>query len=396
MSLLNSITAGSIMEAAGQIYFKRPPVKNMMIFLQRGDATGDLTHIGPVVGINPARAVLVFDTRETAGKGRMIASTYVDSFKLPVDRVRYVDTGLASTRLVLQQFGTVKGGNVCVDIDNTDDNRSSATSRLGFATYDMRDAILDGKGGARTQVKEVLRGGKLARNFASAADSPDFAVLNWLTQTLRIPLHRHVLVLWGRRAADKVPIGLHPDQDHNTGLMQGLLERATYRNYTVLLAGDFKHDEFPGHDVTDKGDRSGRAIFLGKFWEKLPGGGDRAKQIRMFYILWKALKWRQPRLGMLHCGPRSGALDGYGFSGQPVLYLYGGADKDERMGNKIAEPFAQADHKTLKHTFRRWHLPNAPRVESPQGTWKDGKVDESDAYALIGEITRRFKGLDGV
>jgi hypothetical protein len=164
----------------------------------------------------------------------------------------------------------------------------------------------------------------------------------------------------------------------------------------VLLAGEFKRDEFPGHDVADAGskDRS-RAIFLGRFWDSLPGGGDRARQIRMFYILWKALKWRQPRLGMLHCGPRSGGLDGYGFAGQPLLYLVGGDDKDERMGEKVIEPFAQADRTNLKLTFRRYRLTNTPRVLSGT-TWVDGPVDETNAYDLINQITTRFNNLDGV
>lgn len=358
------------------------------IYLQRGDSSGDMPHVGPAVATNETRGVLVFDTLDTAGKGRDVARTYVDAYRLPTTRVRYVDTGLASARLVLEQFGRVKGGNVVLNQGD-----STFTSRLGWATYDIQRAVVEGKGGARTQVKETLRGAKLSRDFLNDADSPDYRILSWLRDEKRIPLHKHILVLWGRRACDKVPMGLHPDQDHNTAMMRGLIERALYREHTVLLAGEFRRDEFPGYDVADKGGRHGSAIFLGKFWENLPGGGNRAQQVRMFYILWKALKWRSPRRGLLHCGMRSGGMDAYGFAGQPVLYLVGGADADERIGEKILAPFQAAGDRT--DTYRRWRLTHAPRLRK-DGAWVDAPVDEDNAYKLIGEITRRFNALDGV
>lgn len=385
-SLLASITRFELETAIGDL-LGVVGAKDGEVFLHRGDATGDMMHIAPVVRCNARRAVLVVDTLDTAGKGKGIARDYVDSFRLPPQRVRYVETGFTSVKALFESLGTDDRGNVNLRILG---GTTRLSSRLGFATHSVRDLILHGDrnapgGSTRTAVKETLRGPKLSRDFFQEADSKDLAVHNHLVGKLKIPTDRHVLVLWGRRACEKTPPGAHLDQDHNTGLMSDLIERGLYRGWTVLLAGDFKPDEFPGM-TSAAGGRRDKAIFLGKFWDDLPGGGNRAQQIRMFYVLWKAVKWGAAKRSLLHCGPRSGALDGYGLSGQPVLYIIGGNANDERMEEKIVKPFSA--HKSLKYCFRSFRLKAPPRVEEGKGGWRDGLVDPKDSYGLLQAAAR--------
>lgn len=361
------------------------------VFIHRGDATGDQTHIGPVVARHANRGVLVIGFPGAGEKGLGIATTYLNGFRVPEERVAYVFFQ-GRFDVALKQCKPLSISRVLF------------TDALGEATTDVADDVLV-KGATRTWVKETLRGPKFIGATVLAPDSFEVGALNWLTQTKRIPLDRHCVVLWGRRSGERGGSypkqgttgasaeemewkeGMYPLQDHNGRFMKALAEACLAAGHTVLCVGDFPRAEF-GEAVADtwQGGNT-KAVFLGDYWNHCPGVTDRQKQVRLFYVLWKTLRSQNPSRSLVHCGARSGGLDAYGFAGQPMIYIVGGNQPDARMKQKVVDRFAAGKlaGTLLSYNFHDFRLANTPRrriARSNPPEWEDNAFAPGEVQEL--------------
>lgn len=288
---------------------------------QMGKATGDISHAAPALRITPTLGVVVLEGADTAGKGRGIADGYVDHFQIPAGRVSYVVTGLPKAM----------------------DAKPRNGEKVTYATQVLRAAWMDAA--KRQLIKETLRGAKI--NDGDELRTDNDVQLGLYLMELGIPLDQHVVVIWGRQSGKQG--GLYPEHDMSTRGLQQLTLEARARNYTVVLAGAMDVAKFAGN--LDE-----YVCVLGEFWNGRPLLGARTMQVRLFYILKKALK--ESGKSLVHVGMRSGGLDAYGFSGQRIIYLYKDSVNDARM---------EAVCRDIGTYFHRQGLTRAPKRSTEVG-----------------------------
>jgi len=349
------------------------------IFLQSGLCIGDISHIGPALALRRELGVIVYDGSDSYDRGRrQIADVYVDSFRVPESQVAYVN--YARDPLTRR---TVK------DVINSIPRVIVARSlKLGQSTRVVMEDIVASEE-SRIRVMQTLRGTNYDPSPDAAKHPDDAQTRVFLYDTKKVSLYRDVVVLWGRRSG--VRGGPYPLQDHNSRFMRQLATACLDRGWTVIAAGEFDRSEF-GDLMADAGGNTRAGIFFGEFWNELPMLRDRAKQVRMFYILSKELKIMPAPRGLVHVGPRSGDLDAYGFSGQSAIYLVGGNDPDQRMDRKVVEPLANA-RATLgltAYNFTRVKLSDTPRRKKGKG-FEDNALTRADLEAVLARIASQLQ-----
>lgn len=324
--------------------------------VQRGDATGDISHVAAALALATDYGVLVIDGTDTASKGAGIANNYVLHYRFAPVRVAYVPIPQPINAALNVARGTING------VTMHDLTFSTDIVRRGLgAGRRVNMAQLPGSvKGARGLVKPVLRGDEKFVHGPnhSAADNQLLAYL----QAKGILFNQHVVILWGRTSGKQG--GLHPEGDASTtGLIQ-IATRCRAEGWGVILAGAIaqtKAFRFPAG-----------CVYLGEFWNDpiWPAGGDRTKQVRLFYLLKKELKSAAPHRSMVHVGMRSGGLDAYAFAGQAAIYIVAQPQvgSDNRMHDTITDFAAQSP----KLTFERFVSTTAPKRKyaiASDNTW---------------------------
>lgn len=349
------------------------------IFLQSGLCTGDISHIGPALALRRELGVIVYDGLDTYDRGRMqIADVYVDSFRVPEGQVAYVNYAKAplGRRSVREVLATIPRVIVARSL------------KLGQSTRVVMDDIVASED-SRSRVMQTLRGGNYDPSPDAAMHPDDAQTRVFLYETKKVSLYRDVVVLWGRRSGERG--GMYPLQDHNSRFMRQLAAACVARGWTVIAAGDFAPDEF-GEVMAASGGNRAQGIFFGRFWEDAPLLKDRARQVRLFYILSKELKSAHSPRGLVHVGPRSGAIDAYGFSGQSAIYLVGGNDPDQRMDQKVVGPLAnaRATQGLTSFNFTRVRLSATPRRKKGKG-FEDNALTRADLEAVVARIASQLQ-----
>ncbi|NOT09776.1 MAG: hypothetical protein HOP28_16410 [Gemmatimonadales bacterium] len=321
--------------------------------VQRGDSSGDQSHVIPVLAVHANHGVLVIDAMvggaTTNPKGLNMANSYVDHFRIPVGRVAYVNSAAAMNAAIAGQL-------------------PHAMQKMSLTTTTTRtvNAIIASKAN-RTAIKAQFRGQKMVGAVPAVAlpvMSPTVLLdiqLDQYRQARGIPLNQPVVVLWGRKSGKRG--GPYPEMDHSTTGMAQIARRCSALNYTVLIAGDIpaaKIGPAPAHNF-------GNAIWLGDFWNHWGLGGDRSHQIRFFYVLSKMLKLQVPRLNLVHVGMRSGGLDMYGFSGQRIIYIVapvtaaGGVNDNRMLGAFQALDAARIAGIVTSYSYGRYQATRIPK-----------------------------------
>jgi hypothetical protein len=345
------------------------------VIVQRGDASGDQSHVIPVLAVNADIGVLIIDARapgqepiyrrpevaaaQTAPKGLRMACSYVDDFRISSGRIAYVDMKDADIRNCIKL--PVPG---------------LAKIALTKTTKMSVNAILASKAN-RTTIKTQFRGAKVGALLAT----PEDITLDQFRQDAGINLDRHIVVIWGRKSGKNG--GLHPESDSSATGMAQIAQRCMARGRTVLLVGDIVEEKIAKH----AGFRD--CVHLGKFWERLPDTlptKGRDIQIRFFYILEKQLK--AVGRGLVHVGMRSGGLDMYGFSGQRMIYIAGPAKlhkdpNDKRMTN-VVNAFAAAG-RVGTYSFEQFHAQHLPKALGIRPNARRG-FELRDANDIVAKI----------
>ncbi len=334
------------------------------VYVQRGDASGDIPHILSALAVKPTYGVLVVDGTDTA-KGSGMADSYHVSNHIALNRIAYVkNTALKVGQAVNAVPARAEGARTWELIQSTKD-----------AVAALVNPNKEAAKGSRVAIREVLRGGKYNVPGPEEELAADDAALLEFLNGYEIPLTQNVVVLWGRRSGKLG--GLYPELDASTtGLVQ-LAAACRAAPWTVLIAGAVppakSHRFAPG------------SIYLGEFWKdpdwQRQWGDGRQKQVRLFYILKRELKANGKRL--VHVGMRSGGLDAYGFAGQAIVYIVAEYSADTRMAPKVAQLKA-AD--VLE--FDRFAAASTPKrlgdlKEDPDWTDKFGKKDAVEKYRTI-------------
>jgi hypothetical protein len=335
------------------------------VYVQRGDASGDIPHILSALAVKAAYGVLVVDGTDTGTKGSRMADSYHTSNHIAQNRIGYVKNDLLTVSKAVDDVPARAGG--------------ARTWELTQSTKDAVAALLspDKEAAKRSRVamREVLRGGKYDVPGAEDDLDADDEALREVLTAYEIPLKQNVVVLWGRRSGKLG--GLYPELDASTtGLVQ-LAAECRAQGWTVLIAGAVppaKSARFaPG------------TIYLGEFWNdplwKEKWGDSRQKQVRLFYILKRELKANKNRL--VHVGMRSGGLDAYGFAGQAIVYIVAEYSPDKRMAPKVQQ---LKSAEVLE--FDRFEAERTPKrfgalKEDPEWTAKFGKKDAVEKYQAI-------------
>lgn len=344
------------------------------IFLQSGLCTGDISHIGPALALRPELGAIVYDGTDSYDRGRtQIADVYIDSFRVPARQVGYVNYALAplARATVREVLATIPRIIVARSL------------KLGQSTKVVVDDIVASEEN-RTRVMQTLRGANYDPSPDAAMHPDDAQTRAFLYEAKKVSLYRDVVVLWGRREGARG--GMYPLQDHNTGFMRRLAGACLDQGWTVVAAGDFEPDEF-GELMAPAGGNARTGIFLGRFWEQVPMLRDPARRVRLFYILSKELKMMPAPRGLVHVGPRSFALDAFGFSGQSTIYLVGGSDPDQRLDQKVIGPLANA--RTTRglnsFAFTRVRLSDTPRRKKGAG-FEDNLLTRRDMDVVVERI----------
>lgn len=319
------------------------------ILVQRGDATGDVSHVLACMGAcEPDLGIIVL------GSSDSIAKTY-GQFKVPPSQVCVLsmpdgDADLARevTRLsdcignaanaehaqtMLEQ---ARVGNPQQDPpqDPAAEKKYrvvglTETSRI-FA-HSLRDQKRSPKK-ARAGAREKILGGPNERE--------DRHLTKLIRDVFKFDLKHNTVVYWCRASGSVT--GQHPSQDHSDYALWQIVHHAVAeKGCSVIVAGDY-NEQNACHDLIERfaAEHEGRVNVIGKFWEKDGVNLDRRTQIRMFATLRDLLNVEGKEL--VHVGPRSGGLDFYGFAGEPTLYLLGGDVPDQRMTNVVGAHEDQA------------------------------------------------------
>lgn len=353
------------------------------VVFQRGDASGDQSHVLPLLAMHaynamlppgaaaaPTYGVLVIDALlprvfhgvgpavngiPSAPKGRRMADSYVDDFHVPPALVAYVDVAQAA-----MMMGTALAA-----------LPGHGLQKLNLTTATTRTTALVLSGQLhRRAIKAQFRGPNVAGPLPAGllpAHAPqvvqDFA-LNQFRVAEHIPDDRHVVVLWGRKSGKRG--GLHPEMDSSTTGMAQIAAACHARGWCALLAGDIAQAKVAG-PAAHAG--FANAIWLGEFWNRwAPIPNRRDLQIRFFYVLAQQLKAAGRRL--VHVGMRSGGLDMYTFSGQRVVYIVaptvaGGNLNDNRMqpvATAITAARAAAVKASGSYSFTQFVAARVPRA----------------------------------
>jgi hypothetical protein len=371
------------------------------VILQPSDATGDISHVAPLLGIFADHGVLVFRS-EHFDKGNYIPNVYVHEFNISQNRVAWLDAPLTKA-----QKGGIEGATNLTQCTTV----LLAALRAGRGLGEAPDAELGnvsllgaGKSTALSGMKAVLRGpGRFDPNNPSSEGSPSHSKDSIIDAYLRrlgiLPYlaNQHWVVLWGRVSSE-----IHIAANSSTLAIAQLARLCVDRKIGVILAGDINFEKLDTHD----GKLIGQCICIGQFWKKhdSPPGADgkkrfipleqlcepqlaaRPDQVRLFYVLGKHLKLNAKRL--VHVGMRSGGLDAYAFSGQRTLYLLPEHFGDERMGRAVD---ALAEVKGFAFEKQKLAAPVRQWTYAPEGKKNEGQL----AFVKDKVANKPTKGLKG-
>jgi hypothetical protein len=345
------------------------------VILQPSDATGDISHVAPLLGIFADYGVLVFRSDQVAfDKRDHIPNAYVDQFGIGQNRVAWLNAPLSRA----EKAGI--GGSMTLTTCTTVLISALRASRgLGSAPD---GAAMQAAGASKATfasgVKAVMRGPHFSPDTPSSEGSASHAVDGIIQEYLGelgiLPdyLDRDWVVLWGRVSKE-----IHEAANSSTQAIAQLARLCHDQGVGVILAGQINHEGLAKRDP----EIVGRSIYVGEFWRRLEPGAKhkytigayaeprlatRPQQVRLFYVLGKLLKRQGHRL--VHVGMRSGGLDAYAFSGQRVLYLLPTHFGDERMeavvGGLADVKGFSFDKEALSAPVRPWqYAPTAKQAE---------------------------------
>jgi hypothetical protein len=367
------------------------------VFVVRGDARGDLSHLVAAMKIKPG-AVVVFVGNQAADYFGVVKSNqwfkekgysnnqlsaldheWGDNKRAPTYRGDKDPTSLGTAvagfdmgdrAVVIKNAGSGQGGYAAVEGFFTKMRAGAPASvvrklcRVTDSTKVLIEEIASTK--KPNLVAEALQGGPVARGEF------DDRLAAYGLDRLRVS---NIVVLWGRASEHPALGGAHYDVNHSNyawcQLVCGLLADGS-RGKQILLAGDVvaaKLEKFRNITPTTRCDVAAwnrQVTFIGKFWDANAGAGlaalSRRQQLRFF----AALAARQGGHGtVLHVGMRSGGLDFLGLAGLKVLYIHPKGSVDARM-----EPVVQTFKKLQdKHGA----TPNIQRVDVERNPkrWKE-------------------------
>jgi hypothetical protein len=299
------------------------------VIAQRGDATGDISHVLAALANEQNLAVLVFggDKAGVHISGRAIADTYVDQFQIAADRVVHID------------FSGQMGGNDGLVRQQIHASHGRTPKKLTTSTTTFTNNLDQVKLDA---AKHLIRGADFNADPAIVRSVLDTFLEGFLAGQ-GIVFNSHTIVLWGRRSG--AAGGAHPGQDHSRVAMKEIKDDCIANNRQVIFAGDFVNNPALADNIA----LYANSIYLGQFWNQDARLVNRSNQVRLFHILVQNLA-RNGR-GLVHIGMRSGGLDMYAFSGQNTLYILSGNAPDARMTNAVSAFQTAADDpaNTLTH-----------------------------------------------
>ncbi|MGC4050147.1 MAG: hypothetical protein QM757_12250 [Paludibaculum sp.] len=274
------------------------------VYIQGGDATGDVIHVFAAMKADPSTALVLFQWDANTGEAI---------------RQKMQTLGIEPKRMLVQ---------IEVGARNTVRNRVTGWCKdAGFVIIQLHESTERGIGALQNEALRKSMHITLRGDKEITEDDRRFADF-WEAKFRSDTVGAATVILWGRSSgkdkttADK--FGPHPYGDSSTtGLIQ-IATRCIAKSWKVVLTGDIdsaKRNRFPPE-----------CIYIGKFWrdDHWKGKGMTQKeQVRLFYILKRVLKVEGFR--MVHVGMRSGNLDYFAFAGQTIVYLVANGFDDRRI-----------------------------------------------------------------
>ncbi len=309
------------------------------VIVQRGDATGDIAHVTPVLSCRKHYAVLVVDNDGSKPTGlNQVANVYTDSFLIPQDQVIHIllpDIALGDLARKMAYNGTKKVAGKSLEL-------------LGL-TSSTRDTVAELTGTGRGSIATTMRGPDYKAVKDVSQDMPnvemrpithldDYAAYAdgalrafWKAKgVIFAELDRHYVILWARESPN------HPELNSTPKMLDQLAEASRGKGHATVVAGAIKAAQKEGMAALSA------SVFLGEFWKddhwKL--GSNRAAQIRLFYILRQHLALVGHKA--VHAGMRSGGLDAYGFAGEPIVYVIAKSKAGEDTRDSRMKPVVEA------------------------------------------------------
>ncbi|MBR0646451.1 hypothetical protein [Plastoroseomonas hellenica] len=399
----------------------------------RGDATGDLPHVLPVIGLRKTIGVLVVDgikqvSKEIKDTALGEARQKVLAGMGPQPDNQQVKNAQAAARKQALETMTTNGKKNIVEVMEL--QYGVASNRIAYVRDVDKPVITLASDAAKqlqanqvsvielSEATRVLRTDyfcapelrEQVRNFLTCRSGfPELSTLSSMDPVYEGILDRavkqgdalknDVVVIWGRMAAKRERGGAHYDLNHsNTGWAQ-IGNECLQRGLTVMMAGDLDPQKwavqtgFGGKPVPNY-------VFLGKFFEDKERGISltRPEQLRFWEYVRDVLSRNGKRL--VHVGMRSGGMDFLGFAGQPIIYVIS-RDADDRRMKPVAEQLAGAQDLS----YSRFEASRRPKLWKEPGTY-DVQPDlarkanpetergftEEDLDGLMKDITRKLSG----
>ena len=281
------------------------------IVWQRADSTGDVLHVVAALSVRKSLGLIVFDFDRSNDNGPKMVQKYKTEYGIAANRIVYADCRAMKVEDVLRKAKTT--GDLL---------KKKYVFLVNTTNIVAKEKKLP------KELKELLRGPKAA-TIDDLVEATDEELLDfWIEK--KVKFDQPAVILWGRTSGkDRGVDGPHPYGDSSTTGISQIAAKCVQKGWSVVLAGDiveakFRAGRFPG------------CVYLGKFWGDTFWKGESAnkiktqpRQLRLFYVLKKVLKYASCRL--VHVGMRSGGLDAYAFSGQSIIYLVPAGVDDQRI-----------------------------------------------------------------
>jgi hypothetical protein len=383
-------------------YFSKSTAFSAVVVF-RGDATGDLPHVLPVVGLRPTIGVLVVDGIKQVSK--KIKDDVLTEAKEPISAIRDDVLGMGlqpdNKKLKAMQataqkeaLGTIATNGKKNVAEVMEHQYGLPAASIGYVRDVEKMVVALAAEAARqltaskVRVIELSEATKILREEDFGTPESRERVRNFLTRRSNVSefsalttmdpiykgildraganeevLKKDVVVIWGRTAAKPAEGGAHYDLNHsNTGWAQ-LANRCLDEGLMVMMTGDLEPKKwavqtgFGGKPVPNY-------VFLGKFFQDTANSINltRPQQLRFWEYLRDVLSRSGKKL--VHVGMRSGGMDFLGFAGQPIIYVISRDAEDRRM-KPVAEQLAEVEYLN----YSRFEASRRPKLWKEPGTY---------------------------